>query len=286
MHPLFITAADGSARFGLHHVPATGQPQALVVYLHPFAEEMNKSRRMAALQARALAKAGVAVLQMDLLGCGDSAGELADASWQAWQDDVQLAVRWLRAQHGGNTPLWLWGLRAGCLLATDAATQVGEPCNLLFWQPPVGGKPLLQQFLRLKMAGELQSGQAGGITAALRAGLERGEDVEVAGYRLPPALALGLEQAHLRPPAPNARCVWLETSTREPATLLPSSQGVIARWHAAGHAVQAVAVRGPAFWQTQEIEEAPALVLATTQALCTQEPAFAQVGAPARPVSA
>lgn len=44
-----------------------------IVYIHPFAEEMNKSRRMAALQARALTLAGFAVLQLDLIGCGDEA---------------------------------------------------------------------------------------------------------------------------------------------------------------------------------------------------------------------
>jgi uncharacterized protein len=286
MRPLFITAADGSTRFALHHVPASGPPRALVVYLHPFAEEMNKSRRMAALQSRALAAAGLAVLQIDLLGCGDSAGDLADASWPAWQDDVRLAARWLRAQHGTDAPLWLWGLRAGCLLAAEAAPQLGEPCHFLLWQPPAAGKPLLQQFLRLKMASELQDGQAGGITAALRASLERGEAVDVAGYRLPPALALGLEQAQLRPPAPGARCVWLETSTREPATLLPASQGVVSRWQAAGHAVQAAAVPGPAFWQTQEIEEAPALLQASTQALCSPALASARADTPALPISA
>ena len=41
-----------------------------------WAEEMNKARRMAALQARLLAENGYAVLQIDLHGCGDSSGDL------------------------------------------------------------------------------------------------------------------------------------------------------------------------------------------------------------------
>ncbi|MFN9745778.1 MAG: prolyl oligopeptidase family serine peptidase, partial [Betaproteobacteria bacterium] len=127
MRPLFIKAADGSARFGLHHVPASGQPRALVVYLHPFAEEMNKSRRMAALQSRALAQAGLAVLQMDLLGCGYSAGDLADASWQAWQDDVHLAARWLRARSDVDTgKVALWGGRYGGYLTAMGLTRNPE----------------------------------------------------------------------------------------------------------------------------------------------------------------
>ena len=67
-----------------------------MVYIHPFAEEMNKARRMAALQSRALAAAGFDVLQIDLLGCGDSSGDFGDATWNDWVNDVVHGCRWLR----------------------------------------------------------------------------------------------------------------------------------------------------------------------------------------------
>lgn len=280
MTPQFIPSDDGRHRFVLHHAPGSGACRGLVVYLHPFAEEMNKARRMAALQSRALAANGYAVLQIDLLGCGDSDGTFADASWQAWIDDALLAVRWLRERHGAFAPLWLWGLRAGCLLACDAASRLGERCHFLFWQPPASGKALLQQFLRLKMASGLQRGETAGVTAALRAQLEQGGQVDVAGYPLSSCLALGLEHAELSAPAHPAQCIWLETSTRDPAALLPASQAPIARWQAAGNAVLALAVQGPAFWQTQEIEDAPALLEATTHALARQGPADAALTPP------
>ncbi|MBK8384562.1 MAG: hypothetical protein IPL11_02315 [Candidatus Accumulibacter sp.] len=41
----------------------------------------NKSWRIVPLQARALATAGYAVLQIDLMGCGDSSGDFGDATW-------------------------------------------------------------------------------------------------------------------------------------------------------------------------------------------------------------
>ncbi|HZF80788.1 MAG TPA: hydrolase 2, exosortase A system-associated, partial [Rubrivivax sp.] len=119
---------------------------------------MNKSRRMAALQARALAAAGFDVLQMDLLGCGDSSGDFGDASWAAWVDDVVVAGQWLHRQCG--SPPALWALRAGCLLATAAAAQIGTG-RFIFWQPPVAGKPLVQQFLRLRMAAQLGGADGG-----------------------------------------------------------------------------------------------------------------------------
>ena len=76
-----------------------------MLYLHPLADEMNKARRMAALQCRALAANGYAALQIDLAGCGDSSGDFANATWSGWLDDSLQAARWLLAQHPG--PLWL-----------------------------------------------------------------------------------------------------------------------------------------------------------------------------------
>jgi exosortase A-associated hydrolase 2 len=269
----FFLPARGEAarpRFCIHHSPQRA-PRALAVYVHPFAEEMNKSRRMAALQSRAFAAAGVAVLQIDLLGCGDSDGEFTEATWSIWLDDVAAAVEWLRQRHGSvwPLPLWLWGLRAGCLLAVAAAQREALSCNFLFWQPVQAGAAALQQFLRLKTAGDMQSGTNRVTTDSLRLQLVRGEAVEVAGYRLAPDLAHGLDAARLSPPDGGSpvRVHWLECSLRDPPQVLPASAAVIDTWTKAGHNVQTRVVNGPAFWQTAEVEEAPALIAATTAAI-------------------
>ena len=52
-----VANAQNSQRFCLFH-PAQGGVRGGLLYLHPFAEEMNKARRMAALQARLLAENG------------------------------------------------------------------------------------------------------------------------------------------------------------------------------------------------------------------------------------
>jgi exosortase A-associated hydrolase 2 len=269
----YLPAADGSGqRFCLLHAPAASPVRAAVLYIHPWCEEMNKSRRMAAWQARALASAGCAVLQIDLQGCGDSSGDFGEARWEAWVDDVLLAARWLQQRH--SVALWLWGLRAGCLLAVQAAARLPVPCHYLFWQPSPSGKALLQQFLRLKAATDLQQGQAKGAVEQARRQLAAGASVEVAGYRLPPALALGLEEAALDPPPPArvpshraGHVVWIELSTREGAALLPASASKADAWRAAGYAVHSQVVQGPSFWQTQEIEDAPLLIEATRNAV-------------------
>jgi uncharacterized protein len=235
------------------------------MYVAPFAEEMNKARRMAALQAQQLAGAGYAVLGMDLLGCGDSSGDFGDASWEAWLDDLQAAHAWLAAQL--DAPDWLWGLRAGCLLAAALGARLAQPCAYLFWQPPASGKLLLQQFLRLKTVGEALEGAGGATADTLKRQLLGGETVEVAGYRLSPALAQGLEVSLLSMPAQARRLVVLELSTREVATLSPVVNKLVTAWQQAGCGASAVQVPGPAFWQTSEIEDAPALLKATLEAL-------------------
>lgn len=271
----FMPAGDEPAgqRFCLYHQPAPGTAAlGSVVYVHPFTEEMNKSRRMAAMQSRALAQAGYAVLQVDLLGCGDSSGDFGDASWDDWVADVLRACQWLGER--SSAPLWLWGLRAGCLLAAQAARQLPTPCNFIFWSPTPSGKTQLQQFLRLKAAGDMLGGGAKGVTEGLRQQLAGGQTVEIAGYALSPGLAQGMEQAMLAPPAASqpslaqpGRLEWLEMSTREDATLSPVAQKAIEQWEQSGFAVRSHIVNGPSFWQTTEIEDAPALVAATLAAV-------------------
>lgn len=282
----FMPAREGetSARFCIYHPPRGEYLRGAVLYVHPFAEEMNKSRRMVALQARALAGSGHAVLQIDLQGCGDSSGDFGEAAWDGWIKDVVQAARWLQRRHPA-APLWLWGLRAGCLLAAEAAQHLDAPCHFLFWAPPASGRPLLQQFLRLKAAGELLGGGARAAAEELRRRREAGLPVEIAGYRLAPGLMAGLEGAALRPPfAPRAvpgtggapgdrsRVVWFELSPREEAPLSAAASAALATWEQAGHEVQGRRVQGPAFWQTPEIEEAPALLEATLAALAEGPP--------------
>jgi exosortase A-associated hydrolase 2 len=258
--------AEGSRGpvFHVLHEPATAPCRGAVLYVHPFAEEMNKSRRMAALQARSLAARGYAVLMPDLYGCGDSGGDFADARWETWVEDLRRARDDLLAQYGG--PLVLWGLRAGCLLLNELSSDnAGLPAATVLWQPVVNGELHLTQFLRLRMAAGMMGG-AKETVAQLRGRLNAGETLEVAGYELAPPLAARLAEATLRPPAAGRLC-WLEVVPEENTGLLPASQRVIEAWRGGGVQLQTLAVPGEPFWTTQEIREAPALLQATLQVL-------------------
>lgn len=237
-----------------------------MIYVHPFAEEMNKARRMAALQARRLAAADYAVLQPDLLGCGDSSGDFGEATWSDWVLDVVEAAHWLNSLHPG--PLWFLGLRGGALLCCAAARQLSKAPSLAFWQPATSGRQLLLQFLRVKATSQMLGGGAKGVVEALQQDLANGHPVQVAGYRLHPALASGMQGASLDPPArTNCRVEWLELQSGGAGTLSPAAVHSALAWQQAGAQLRTHVVAGTAFWQTTEIEVAPALLDATCAAL-------------------
>ena len=256
--PFFLATGAGE-RFCLFH-PAAGELRGALVYLHPFAEEMNKSRRMAALQARELAAGGFAVLQLDLQGCGDSDGDFGDARWEQWKDDVALACQWLR-ERTGVTP-GVWGLRLGALLALDyARSATPAPAQLLLWQPVLQGATFMTQFLRLRVAGAMldDSAPAAG-TKELRAMLAAGEPLEVAGYELAPQLVAAIDALEGSAMAPPCPVIWIEVVAAPERPAPPPAVRTAAAW---GSQTSLHTVAGPMFWSTQEIEEAPALIALT-----------------------
>ncbi|MCX8004159.1 MAG: hydrolase 2, exosortase A system-associated [Burkholderiaceae bacterium] len=270
-----LPAADGGHRFCLLHTPPAGRaPRGGVLQLPAFAEEMNKSRRAVALCARALAADGWYVLQLDLLGCGDSSGDFADARWETWLEDVTLAARWFAARQIALR--WLWGVRLGALLAANSLERIQPAPDLLLWQPVTSGKQHLSQFLRLKAAERrLAADGEGTTTAALRARLAAGEPLEIAGYTLHPSLSRAIDAAELEVrPASSIRVCWMEVTATPGDELGPAAKARILDLRARGHRVQALTVAAAAFWQAVEIEDCPALAEATVAALAES---FAEV---------
>ena len=251
MHAFFLPV-HGSDRFCLFH-PPVGELRGALVYVHPLAEEMNLSRRMAALQARAFAAAGYAVLQMDLFGCGDSAGDFSAASWSQWRDDVLAADHWLQAETG-VVPIF-WGLRAGCLLAAEAAQSRDRVTTFVFWQPVVAGEQHWRQWLRLRQARGLLAA-ASDVPDVLPEG-----QIELGGYEFSRELVTGLCAAQLELPPQAGRIVCVEvTGTGTPN---PALQTRIERWQEEGRRLQCAALPGPTFWQTPEVPDSTEMIAAT-----------------------
>lgn len=262
----FFLPASGGQRYCLLHLPPPGQAsRGGIVYLHPFAEELNKSRHVAAAQARAFAAFGYSVLQIDLFGCGDSSGDFGEARWAIWHNDVHLACAWLAQRVDG--PLSVWGLRLGALLALDFASRAPLPlARLLLWQPELDGRRCIDRFLRLRLATSMLAGGAHEAPGHARAALAAGRPVEVAGYLLAPALAHaidGVSASGLMPPVP---VYWLDYRAPGQAGA-PPLPPLARQWRDHGAAVHLASFGDGPFWHSGELLACPQLLEATRQ-LC------------------
>ncbi|HTD04496.1 hydrolase 2, exosortase A system-associated [Undibacterium sp.] len=265
----FFLDTELGQRFCLFHPGDAGaECRGAIIYAHPFAEEMNKSRRMAALQSRALAAAGYAVLQIDLYGCGDSSGDFRDARWHIWKDDLHRAQHWLMMR--SEAPISVWGLRLGALLALDFARDARSDLDkIVLWQPVFNGAQYLNQFFRLLLANDMIAGSAqkNGGTHGIRQALLAGEKLEIAGYEMAPELVSAIDQLDSALWAPPACPVyWLENASPANPALSPARKQLADAWMQKGASLWVDLLNGPAFWTAQETVDAPEWIAATINA--------------------
>lgn len=273
----FFLKASSGERFCLYHRPHPDREcRGVLIYVHPFGDEMNKSRRMAAIQARAFSAMGLGVLQIDLFGCGDSSGEFADARWNIWSQDLILAKNWL--ENRVTAPISLWGLRLGALLALDFARNLENALDkIILWQPIISGESFLTQFLRLRLANEMISGgegtQKASGTHAMRSTLASGETLEVAGYELAPDLAAAIDALKAAELIVTRSSVhWFEIVAEPDRPMTPAGARVVSTWKQDGVDLHVHLVPCLPFWATQEISECAELVSATTNVFADGAP--------------
>ena len=266
--PLFLESKAGPV-FAIYYAPKSGdRERSTLIYVPPFAEEMNRARRMAALQARVLAASGVGVLLLDFFGTGDSAGDFRDARWQIWLDNISAAAEWLDRRR--VPPSGLWGVRGGALFATAAAAgHPGRFKYLVLWQPVPDGKTLLNQFLRIRVAAARLSRELGETTEKLHAELAAGRPVEIAGYELSPELAQALGGIRMEEsaPSPDTHVYWFEVAATAEERLMPAGARVVETWRRKAITVSARTVSGEQFWAVEEAAPAPDLIAETARAV-------------------
>lgn len=274
--PFLLQGARGQLHATYFAPTAVRHPAGDLLFVPPFAEEMNRSRAMVALQARALAALGIGTLVLDLHGTGDSEGDFVDASWATWLADLQCGVHWLRTQGQGCSTLW--GLRLGAVLASQLAHEVGGIERLLLWQPVFDGKQFYTQFLRIRIAAEMAQADRIKTTGELRQRSAAGEAIEVSGYRVGPELAREIDTAVFEAGAAGSTPAidWFDVLASAEDTMPPAAQQRVERLRGDGVALHVTTSVGPPFWQVHERELAPALIEATTARAATW-------GAPAQP---
>lgn len=188
---IFMSGDGESARLVAVNGPwktLANKPRPVVVILPPFAEEMNRCRRLLSLTQSALAQLGTCSINMDYFGTGDSAGEFSDARLAHWEGDVRDACALAKA--AGAQSITLAGFRFGALLASQVAPSIPDIKDVFAIAPQDSFQRAIRQFIRI--AATTQDASATSSPGLRAPGstkrLESGETLEIGGYQLSAAL--------------------------------------------------------------------------------------------------
>lgn len=255
----FLKGGAGNVFCTLVRPQGSAACRSAVLFVPPFAEEMNKARKQVMLAARSVAESGHCVLAVDLFGTGDSEGHFAEARWETWLEDLRAAQRWL-ADRGLRLGA-VWALRSGALLAAELSAGGMPPAPLLLWQPVTHGQRYMDQFLRMRVAAAMVGAAPNVGVKDLRRELDSGSSLEVGGYEVHPELVRQIDSQDLSrsAPPPGSRVTWVEIVAAADTGISVPAQRVIAAWKASGIDVEAVTVTGVPFWSTVEIAVVPEL---------------------------
>ena len=264
LHPLYLDGPSG-ALFAVWHRPA-GRAGETVLYLPPFGEEMNRSRRTIAGLGRAMAERGLGLFVLDLFGTGDSAGSLEEASWAGWLADAEAAIRFIEAQQCRIAGVM--GLRSGALLAL-ATARARRLKRVMLCQPVENGQAYLTGLLRSRVVAAMTGGGPRTTVDELRRLLAAGSGIEIMGYPLSPKLSADLARLELAELGAGfaGRVDWLrlvagptDTQPRKTADEMSRLAGTIAGKFASR------TVAAPSFWLLEEAAAADLFIAAAADA--------------------
>ena len=253
----------GRRIFALLRTPQAPAGECTLV-VPPFAEEMNKCRKMVTDLATQAGQSGRAVLCVDLFGTGDSEGEFPEARVAHWIEDLADAANWSATK--GWPVSSVLGIRLGAILAAKLVREQDLALSrAVFWQPATSGARLVDQFLRIRVMASRMERDSHETVADLRARLKSGETIEVAGYGLSPALCADIDALELKneltPAISPIR--WLEVVADASAPVTPATQRAIEQARAAGCTVEPRRIAGEPFWMATEVVRNAELVAAS-----------------------
>lgn len=159
-----------------------------IIILPPFAEEMNRCRRLMKLTQDSLAAKGLCSLSVDYYGTGDSAGDFKSARLSMWESDVLNACA--LAKHAGAATVSLLGFRFGALMAAAVAHKISDVKHIYAVAPQESFKRAIRQFVRIasSLPDAVHDGGTGMRAPGAAKRLDNGETVQIGGYELSPNL--------------------------------------------------------------------------------------------------
>jgi pimeloyl-ACP methyl ester carboxylesterase len=128
----------------LHNGPASSGSDTGVVLCTGLGRDSSTAHRSFRLLADRLCAEGYPTVRFDYPGTGDSREIATSDSWTAWQNGVNLAADWLRANSTVQR-IVLVGLRAGAMLATLTAATRDDIAGLVLLEPVLRGKSYVAQ---------------------------------------------------------------------------------------------------------------------------------------------
>jgi len=274
---VFYIRGHAGSLAAVYYAPVGAPHSAGDVLIAPaLAEEMNRCRAMVAMQARRLAEHGIGTLVLDPFGTGDSAGEFEDGTWSSWRDDLRKGIEWLRRE--GNGCRTLWGVRLGAIMAAQLAADDQGIDRLLLWQPVIDARAFYTQFLRIRVAADLEKSDGIKSTEELRRRSSAGDAIEVSGYQIGPGLGQELDQQRfpLATALGSVQLLWCEVLPSDDSSIPRANAKCAEEYRAAGIRIEMERAIGPAFWQMHERVLAPDLISITSRLLLAHpEPAAA-----------
>ena len=245
-----------------------GGSRGNIVFIPPFAEEMNRCRSLVATQARSFARSGYDCTLIDFFGTGDSDGELVDCTLTVWYDNIRAAIE--SAQLESDAPVILWGLRLGGLLALDYASKnPGSIRDIILWQPVNAAKVYVTQMLRQRVASLMVRDLPPETTTEIRKRLNAGEIVEIAGYEVGGALLSDIEKIDVAAIAEvcSGGVFWLEHVMERGKDIGVASRRAVDQLSDSGVPVDVHTFSDPPIWLIHERDFAPQLLAATDSLL-------------------
>ena len=162
-HPLFFSAAKERLYGVFHDAHAAFGHNQVLVFCHSLGVEHMVTQRMAALGARAAAKAGFAAFRYDSRGHGDSTGDPKDVTFSDLVDDACAAADHARKLSGATRIIWV-GVRFGCLIAAAAMDRRNDAAALGMWEPLHEGSEYFRFAIRTMLFCQLAQGRRTGTT--------------------------------------------------------------------------------------------------------------------------
>lgn len=267
VQPFYLTGSSGPL-FAIYYSPSKSVACTRNILVAPsFAEEMNRCRSMVSQQARQLCSIGVGTLVIDPYGTADSAGDFEELTWDSWHNDLLTGLEWLRRQPGGCDTLL--GIRLGAVMAANIVAAHGGLTRLLLWQPVITGKTFFNQFLRIRVAADMNDPNGIKKTEQLLQILASGRNVEVSGYEISPALADAVSRVAFPEPErlTGKTIAWFEIVAAEDHPVSRNNSQAFDHLKVSSDLVTLEKIVGPPFWQVHERADAPLLLEATQRTL-------------------